>query len=268
MHKLSHGAGADPAVSLVHSATPRPLVLFGGSVVEPEWRLERHSHRHAQLLYTLSGVIYCEIDGGVWSAPPQCTVWIPGDVRHAARGSAGATFYAVLIEPDAALALPTRCCTLGVSPLLRELLLKAASFPNLYDIDGPQGRLMATLLDELVAAPVEDLYLPMPADRRLRKLIDHLLDEPADKSPLAELARRAGISERSLTRLAAKELGMSLGDWRRRLHVALSLQMLTTGRRVHQVAIDLGYESASSFVTMFRKATGKPPTQYLSDRQR
>ena len=154
-----------------------------------------------------------------------------------------------------------------MSPLLRELLLKAASFPNLYDVDGPQGRLMATLLDELVAAPVEDLYLPMPADRRLRKLIDHLLDDPADKSPLAELARRVGISERSLTRLAAK-VGMSVGDWRRRLHVALSLRMLTAGRRVHQIAIDLGYESASSFVTMFRKATGKSPTQFLTDRQR
>ncbi|WP_321898113.1 AraC family transcriptional regulator [Burkholderia cepacia] len=258
----------DPAADDEVFHVPRPLVVFGGSVVEPEWRLERHSHPQAQLLYTLSGVIYCEIDGGVWSAPPQCTVWIPGDVPHAARGSAGATFYAVLVEPDAALDLPARCCTLSVSPLLRELLLKAASFPSLYDVDGPQGRLMATLLDELVAAPVEDLYLPMPADRRLRKLIDHLLADPADKSPLAELARRAGISERSLTRLAAKELGMSLGDWRRRLHVALSLRMLTTGRRVHQIAIDLGYESASSFVTMFRKATGKSPTQFLTDRQR
>ena len=35
---------------------------------------------------------------------------------------------------------------------------------------------------------------------------------------------------------------MSVGDWRRRLHVALSLRMLTAGRRVHQIAIDLGYE--------------------------
>ncbi|WP_321802467.1 helix-turn-helix transcriptional regulator [Burkholderia sp. BCC1993] len=258
----------DPAADADVYHVPRPLVVFGGSVVEPEWRLERHSHPQAQLLYTLSGVIYCEIDGGVWSAPPQCTVWIPGGVTHSARGSAGATFYAVLVEPDAAPGLPARCCTLGMSPLLRELLLKAASFPSLYDVDGPQGRLMATLLDELVAAPVEDLYLPMPADRRLRRLIDHLLDDPADKSPLPELARRAGVSERSLTRLAAKELGMSLGDWRRRLHVALSLRMLTAGRRVHQIAIDLGYESASSFVTMFRKATGKSPTQYLTDRQR
>ena len=197
----------DPAADDAVFHVPRPLVVFGGSVVGSEWLHERHSHPQAQLLYTLSGVIYCEIDGGVWSAPPQCTVWIPGDVPHSARGSAGATFYAVLVEPDAALDLPARCCTLSVSPLLRELLLKAASFPNLYDVDGPQGRLMATLLDELVAAPVEDLYLPMPADRRLRKLIDHLLDDPADKSPLAELARRVGISERSLTRLAAKEPG-------------------------------------------------------------
>ncbi|MBN3789426.1 helix-turn-helix transcriptional regulator [Burkholderia sp. Ac-20353] len=268
MSNLPRVVGADPSSLADVDHVPRPLVLFGGSIVEPEWQFEPHSHRKAQLLYTLSGVIYCEIDGGVWSAPPQCMVWIPGDVLHSARGSAGASFYCVLVDPDAALDLPARCCTLGVSPLLRELLLKAAGFPNLYDVGGPQGRLMATLLDELVSAPVEDLYLPMPADRRLRKLVDHLLADPADKSPLGELARQAGISERSLTRLAAKELGMSLGDWRRRLHVALSLQMLTAGRRVHEVAIDLGYESASSFVTMFRKATGKSPMRYLTDRRR
>lgn len=212
---------------------PRPLVVFGGSVVEPEWRLERHNYPQAQLLYTLSGVIYHEVDGGVWGAPPQCTMWVPGDVPHTTRDLAGATSYAVLVEPDAVLDLSARCCTLPVSPLLRELLLKAASFPNLYDVDGPQGRLIATLPDELAAAPVEDLYLPIPTNWRLCKLISHLLDDPADKSPLPGLARCVGISKRSLTRLAAKELGMSLGDWHRQLHIVLSLWMLTTGHHVH-----------------------------------
>jgi AraC-like DNA-binding protein len=36
---------------------------------------------------------------------------------------------------------------------------------------------------------------------------------------------------------------------------------------VHAVALDLGYESASGFVTMFRKAVGKPPARYMSDRK-
>jgi AraC-like DNA-binding protein len=36
---------------------------------------------------------------------------------------------------------------------------------------------------------------------------------------------------------------------------------------VQTVAFDLGYEGASAFVTMFRKAVGKPPARYLAGRQ-
>lgn len=32
------------------------------------------------------------------------------------------------------------------------------------------------------------------------------------------------------------------------------------------VALDLGYAGASAFVTMFRKALGKPPARYLAER--
>ncbi|MBE0772460.1 AraC family transcriptional regulator, partial [Escherichia coli] len=36
-----------------------------------------------------------------------------------------------------------------VSPLLRELIVRAAGLPLLYDERGREGRLMAVLLDEL-----------------------------------------------------------------------------------------------------------------------
>ena len=63
------------------------------------------------------------------------------------------------------------------------------------------------------------------------------------------------------------EIGMSFGHWRRQLHVILALRRLSAGETVQTVAVDLGYESASSFVTMFRKMVGKPPIRYLVERQ-
>jgi hypothetical protein len=57
-----------------------------------------------------------------------------------------------------------------VSPLLRELLLKATAFEVLYPQNGREARLIAALLDELSEAPVEYLHLPMPRDLRLRQL--------------------------------------------------------------------------------------------------
>jgi len=125
---------------------------------------------------------------------------------------------------------------------------------------------VATLLDELALAPVEALHLPMPRDTRLRRLADSLLANPSDKATLGEWAVRIGMSERSMTRLLLEEIGLSFGRWRRQLHVILSLQRLAKGESVQTVALDLGYENASGFITMFRKAIGQPPARYLADR--
>lgn len=245
---------------------PRTVVAVGATSTSDTWEHAQHAHRKGQLLYTLRGVIHCEIEAGIWIVPPQCALWIPGGMSHAARGAGEAEVYCLLIDPDAACALPPQCCTLAVSGLLHELISKAVSFPLLYDESGAQGRLINTLLDELAAAPVEALHLPMPQDPRLRRLADSLLAEPADKATLGQWAVRIGMSERSMTRLLLEELGLSFGRWRRQLHVILSLQRLAKGESVQRVALDLGYENASGFITMFRKTMGQPPARYLADR--
>ncbi|AVT12580.1 AraC family transcriptional regulator [Paracidovorax avenae] len=245
---------------------PRPVVALSATSVARDWENARHQHHKAQLIYSVRGILHCEIEDGVWIVPPQCAIWIPGDLPHSARGSGETEVHCLFIEPDAAPDLPKSCCTIAVSPLLRELLLKAAGFPELYALGGREDRLIAALLDELVEAPVEDLHLPMPRDPRLRRLAEMLLSDPTDKTSKADWATRIGMSERSMSRLLLNEIGMSFGRWRRQLHVILALQRLTRGESVQTVAWELGYENASGFVTMFRKAVGKPPARYLSDR--
>jgi AraC-like DNA-binding protein/mannose-6-phosphate isomerase-like protein (cupin superfamily) len=256
----------DVTVTLDVDGVARPVVAWGAAAVTKEWEHAQHQHRKAQLLYTVRGIINCQVEDGVWIVPPQCAVWIPGNLPHAARGSGETECYCLFVDPDVVPDLPPTCCTLAVSPLLRELILKAAGLPRLYALKGPEGRLIATLLDELAVAPVEDLHLPMPRDRRLRILADLLLTDPTDKTSIGEWAIRIGMSERSMTRLLMQEIGMSFGRWRRQLHVILSLQRLSKGESVQTVALDLGYENASGFVTMFRKAIGKPPARYLAER--
>ncbi|HEY0178705.1 MAG TPA: helix-turn-helix domain-containing protein [Dokdonella sp.] len=45
------------------------------------------------------------------------------------------------------------------------------------------------------------------------------------------------------------------------------MKWLGTGSSVQQVADGLGYESAGSFVTMFRKALGTSPGRYMAQRR-
>jgi len=263
---MSSIAITDLTVSRDIDSVSRPVVALSATPVAKDWEHACHRHRKAQLIYSARGILTCEIEDGVWIVPPQCAIWIPGEVVHSARGAGETECYCLFVEPDAAPDLPKTCCTISVSPLLRELLLKAAGVPELYALGGREDRLVATMLDELVAAPVEDLHLPMPRDPRLRRLAEMMLADPTDKTSKADWATRIGMSERSMSRLLLHEIGMSFGRWRRQLHVILALQRLTKGDSVQTVAFELGYENASGFVTMFRKAVGKPPARYLSDR--
>ena len=252
---LTARLGLDAAASIFDfdvDGVLRPLLAVGLASVREDGEQAPHRHRKGQLLYATRGVIHCEVESGVWIVPPQCAVWIPGGLMHAAQGVGEAQCYCLFVEPAMAPALPAVCCTVAVSPLLRELIAKAAAFPTLTVLHGAQERLVATLLDELAAAPVEDLHLPIPRDARLRRLAALLLAQPADKSTLAEWAGR---------------IGMSVGRWRRQLHVILALQRLAQGHSVKAVALELGYENTSGFVTMFRKAVGKPPARYLAERE-
>ncbi|MEA1672879.1 helix-turn-helix transcriptional regulator [Nitrospirillum sp. BR 11163] len=225
-----------------------------------------HHHRKAQLILTLSGLVTCEVDNSAWIVPPQCALWIPGGQAHSLKASGDLKIYCLFVDTDAAAVMPAECCTIAVTPLLRELMLRTASLPPLYDLDGPDGRLVTVLLDELAAAPIEKLHFPMPRDPRLRKIINAMLSDPAERLTIAEWGRQVGASERNLTRILRTETGMSFGRWRQQLHIQLALQHLAQGVSVKVVAQDLGYESASAFITMFRKALGKSPARYLADR--
>uniref|UniRef100_UPI0039F014E8 AraC family transcriptional regulator n=1 Tax=Bordetella sputigena TaxID=1416810 RepID=UPI0039F014E8 len=215
----------------------------------------------------LRGVLTCEVKGALWIVPPQSAMWVPGDVMHKITAAGMIDVYVTFIDPAAASQLPPRCCAVSTTPLLRELMVRSASLPVLYAEEGPEARLAALLLDELAAAPIGNLHLPMPADGRLRKIVQAILDVPSDRGTMRSWARRIGLSERTLARLLTEETGMSFGRWRQQLHLMLAVKWLATGAPVQDVANRLGYESAGSFVTMFRKALGTSPARYVAERR-
>jgi len=246
---------------------PRAVVAVGGTMITKGVELATHEHRKAELILTLRGVVRCEADQGVWIVPPRSAVWIPGNLPHSVIVAGHVEVYVLLVEPDAAPALPRQCCTLSVSPLLERLLLHVTQMPVLYDVDSADGRIATVLLDQLSVAPVEKLNFPMPADAKLRRIAAAMMADPSDRATIDDWGRRMAVAPRTLTRALKRETGMSFGRWRQQLHILIALQRLDQGASVQAVALDLGYEGASAFVTMFRKALGKPPARYLAQRR-
>jgi AraC-like DNA-binding protein len=137
-----------------------------------------------------------------------------------------------------------------------------------YDAKGPAGNLVDMMLNELGTAPVEYLHLPMSNNARLRKIADTFAVDPSDRATIVEWAQRAAMSERSLSRLIMRETGMTFGRWRQQFQIMVALERLADGEPVKTVALDLGYESTSAFIAMFKRALGMSPGKYLAGRRK
>lgn len=226
---------------------------------------EPHKHRKDQLLYVIRGLITVQTEQGLWTVPPHCAIWIPGQVMHFARATSQASVANLYMEPQQHRAGLAQCGILFAQPLLRELILRLVH-PAESSVESRirETRLVSVLMDELEAAPWEPLHLPIPTERRLRRLVDVLTEKPGLKLSMGQWGALIGVSNRTLSRLFLRETGMSFGRWLQQWDIRLALQKLASGESVTNIAIDLGYESLSAFITMFRRILGTTPTRYLA----
>ncbi|WP_448120541.1 AraC family transcriptional regulator [Pseudomonas veronii] len=222
-----------------------------------------HDHRKGQLILSLHGAVSCEVQNALWLVPPQHAVWIPGGTPHSCRVTRNARTCFLFVEPGAA-AMPEECCTVAITPLVREMILHLAEQEPAYHSEGKTARLVAVLLEQLSDAPLKELHLPISDHPKIKQIADTLFSDPGDRTTLREWATRLATSERTLARLVESTTGLSFGRWRQQLHLMIALSHLAEGVSVQRVAGILGYDSVNAFITMFKKALGKPPTQYFS----
>lgn len=239
-----------------------PAVALRLDFAQYEAEVPVHSHRQAQLILALHGAVTCIAGGELWIVPPNCGVWIPPEVPHSNRATENAQLsYLFVAAPDSSL--PRQCCILSISPLLREMIHRLATFPLPYPEQGPEARLVAVLLEELAQSPQESFGLPVTDHPKIAEITRVLLTDPADRSRIDEWACRLALSERSLTRLFLKETGLTFGRWRQQFHLLYALRELAGGASVQTVSLDLGYSSVTAFITMFKKAVGTTPSRFF-----
>lgn len=248
----------------------RPAVALHVDFSDYEAEVPQHRHPQGQLILALHGAVTCTAANGLWIVPPDCGVWIPGGVPHSNQVTPNARLSYLFVEPGAA-DLPLECCTLSVSPMLREMILRLAEVPGghapaSHPPDDHTGRLLRVLLDELALMPKEGLRLPVSSHPKIAAITAALTAEPGDRRTLGDWAAHVAMSERSLKRLMVQETGLTFGRWRRQLHLVIALRELAGGATVQRVSGDLGYESVTAFIVMFRKALGTTPMRYFRTR--
>lgn len=219
--------------------------------------IDAHRHDDHQIVYAGRGVLAVTTDAGSWVAPATRAIWVPAGTVHAHQAHGELELHLVgLPAADNPLRL-TAPSVLAVGPLLRELILAYTRAP--HDDSPERRRLRAVLLDQLRASPQQPVYLPTPADPRLRELCAILSGNPADKRTLAALGAQVGASDRTLARLFRADLGMTFPQWRTQLRLYRALILLADNESVTAVAHTCGWSSTSAFIDVFRRAFGHTP---------
>ncbi len=106
------------------------------------------------------------------------------------------------------------------------------------------------------------------ADRRTTDILEALRADPVRTPSLDDLAERAGMSRRSLSRHIHARTGGSLGQWLKQVRLARAQEMLAAGAPgIEDVARRSGFADAHALRAAFRSEFGLTPTCWLA-RQR
>jgi AraC-like DNA-binding protein len=221
--------------------------------------LPPHAHTRGQLFSLRSGLVIVQVESGTWVLPPHCCGWIPPGQSHAVRSSGPVLGWCVFVAADLCSQLPQKPCVLDRSELLEALIDRFSGWDVSEALKPTDKRLLRVFQDELAAASVQPLHLPLPNDNRLRRVLNALASDLSSGRTIADWARWSGMSKRSLTRSFRKETGMSFAGWRQQARLLAALEKLSEGESVTNVALGVGYNSVSAFIAVFRKAFGTTP---------
>jgi len=227
---------------------------YGGFHIKP------HRHYWGQLIYAGSGVMRVRAGGMLWIVPPARAVWVPAGAEHEIHGLGDFAMRTLYFPLEMVAGLPGECCAIEVSPLLRELVLEAVELCPIDEADAPAMRIAQVAADYIAAARMLPLQLRFPSDPRAVRLAERLRADPSCELELADLAREAGASARTIQRLFLTETGLRFAEWRQRLRLMHGASLLGTGSSVTEAGLEAGYASTSAFIAAFRRQFGTTPT--------
>ena len=240
---------------VTRSARPTP----NGHHIKPHW------HARAQFIFAVAGTMRVRTPRRAWIVPPSRALWVPAHTVHEIQMYGVVEMRSLYVNDARGAGMPSSCVVLNVTPLLRELVVRAVALPVRYDEEGDDGLLMRLL----------DGGDPAPAAVRARPAA---AGEPGPDasfasaySPTCPTRRPCGIdasdmntSTRTLYRRFLRETGITFARWKQQARLLESIRRLAEGAPVTTVAMDLGYESPSAFSTMFRRSLGIAPRAFLN----
>lgn len=243
--------------------------VVGGDDVDPSQPISPpHTHPEAMLAWCYRGTVWIYLEGAMWQLGPGQGIWIPARTPHTARHERHAIGCYTYV-PDATLHAPvTEVSRVPVPRAVQEMLLHLAS----NDMDPALRIRIQRVLIDMLQLPAQHVSeevgeVPVPADERVRSLVEEVLADPGDGRTARELFAAHGLHERTVLRVFTGDIGMSFGQWRTGVRMTAAARLIVEGTPVGIAGQRCGYDSTSAFSAAFKGRFGVTPRQYVARAQ-
>ncbi|WP_336983239.1 MULTISPECIES: AraC family transcriptional regulator [unclassified Cedecea] len=221
-----------------------------------------HKHTSGQLYWLEQGVMVIETLQAQWHVTAGTLGWFPTGIEHRAWFPGNVKGSSLYLSAASCTLFPPEPGIYGVDHFVFALLARLELNVNQPLSSDYLCSLLTLLSHEIKQLPQWPLELTLPSDRRARNVAEELLRHPATRLDQAQLAHQWGLSVRNLSRLFNQQTGLSFSQWRQQAKIVSSLQWITSGLPIGEVAERSGYSNISAYIEAFRLRFGKTPGQF------
>ncbi|MFT6908414.1 MAG: quercetin dioxygenase-like cupin family protein [Oleiphilaceae bacterium] len=173
-----------------------------------------HTHPWNQIVFPLTGLLQTNIGNKSFIVPHNGLLYIPANTTHRSIAVTNTQFLAIYLNPNCTVNYRDTLKSCLITPFLKELILLLFDEKPTKNAEKVITNLLTVLRDQVDLTDNHDIPILIPRDRRLLSIFTQLQNQPNLKLTLADWAIKVGASERTLSRICAKEFNQSFSLWR------------------------------------------------------
>lgn len=101
--------------------------------------------------------------------------------------------------------------------------------------------------------------------RKYTEIVNCLTENIGINMTIADVAKCCNMSQSSVKQIFHRYAGMGVAQFYRQLKINSAIAMLSQDRSIKEISLSLGFPDSNYFSTVFKRVTGKSPTDYLRD---
>lgn len=220
------------------------------------------------LLYAQYGALRVTVGQQKWLLPSSFAAWVPANTPLWVELARPVTTCSVLVTPGFCPLMPRAPVVLQMSDMTRLMIHHCREWGP-KDAHPPEAQgFFLSLLNACarLASVSVDVKRPQAQDPTIARAIDITADRLATRVTASEVAKAANLSERSMQRKFAQEVGMTWAQVLTRLRMIRALELLAAeDAPIIQVAAECGFASLSAFNRAFLDFAQRTPSAFRKD---